>query len=296
MAEIDVNQRIPAFEIFKEQFRGVFDNLDSETTWLNALYNASKPYYIKGYADTEIPDQLINDADTAPELQPYRDRFAGIYELRKRRASGTPVAYVPTVAEYVKMDREMKNELQKYGLNSIATNATTAAIIGNDVDFEEMKSRMSDAFFAIDSADEFLKKELKTNFPSVGRSDLALALLRGQEGAQELKKKVEVAGIRAGASEFGFNLQTNAEELQRMGADRSKVRAGFEKIKQELPGLQVAGGLFGSQGNLQSALEQETILDKSSSEAKRLRSQARAQFGGVSGTSSGSLQRKRQVV
>jgi hypothetical protein len=296
MAEVNVNERIPAFEIFKEQFRGVFDNLDAESSWLNALYTASKPYYVKGYVDAEIPDMLINDADTAPELQPFRDRFAGIYELRKRKASGTPVAYIPTVAEYVKMDREMKRELQKNGLNSIATNATTAAIIGNDVDLEEMKSRMNDAFFAIDSADEFLKKELQTNFPTVSRSDLALALLRGQEGAQELKKKVEVAGIRAGASEFGFQLQSSAEELQKMGADRAKTRAGFEKIRQELPGLQTAGGLFGTQGNLQKSLEEETILDKASGEAKRLRSQARAQFGGVSGVSGSSLKRRQQVV
>lgn len=297
MAEINTTDRIPAYDIFLEQFKGIFENLDSESSWLKSLYNASKQYYVKGYTDAEIPNKLIDDADTAPELQPYRDRFAGIYELRKRKASGIPVPHIPTASEYITMGTQMKREFQKYGLNSIANDATVAAVVGNDVDFEEMQGRMADAFFAIDNADSFLKKELATNFPSVGRSDLALALLKGQEGAKDLKKKVEVAGIKAGASEFGFNLQTSAEELQKLGADRGKVREGYTKIKEELGGLQSASSLFGgTTENIQKSLEEENILDAGASkEVKRLRSQARAQFSGVSGTSATSLGRKKQV-
>lgn len=298
MAEIDTQDRIPAYDIFLEQFRGIFDNLDAESSWLKSLYNASKKYYVKGYADADIPEQLVNDADTAPELQPFRDRFAGIYKLRELRAKGIPVAHIPTVSEYITMGNDMKKTLQKYELNSIANDATVGNIIGNNVDFEEMKSRMDDAFFAIDNADAFLKKELATNFPSVGRSELALALLQGPEGAAALKKKVEVAGIKAGASEFGFNLQTSAEELQKLGADREKVRTGYTKIKEQIGGLEMASNVFGggTTQSIQKALEEENIMDtNASADVKRLRSQARAEFGGISGTTSAALKRKKQI-
>jgi hypothetical protein len=47
--------------------------------------------------------------------------------------------------------------------------------------------------------------------------------------------------------------------------------------------------------DLQTELEKEALLGQTSKTRKRLESQARAQFGGQSGITTGSLGRKKQV-
>jgi hypothetical protein len=55
--------------------------------------------------------------------------------------------------------------------------------------------------------------------------------------------------------------------------------------------------MFGetSTQDLQKELEQENLLGQTSKRTKRLASQSRAQFGGQSGITSGSLGRKKQI-
>jgi len=281
-AAAKANALVPAKDVFTNYFSVYFPDVNQEKGWLSKLYSASKPFYKQGYKDADIPDLLLS-SDKAPAE--YKQRFAGIEELKKKQAAGQPIAHIPSVAEYATMSREMKTTLNKYGLNSLGDNATIAKIIGNDVDQVELGARLDNAFFAIDNADSFLKQQLATSFPTLSRSDLAKALLTGADGAQELKKKVEIAGIKASASEFGLQNQASAEELYKMGVNRADARKGYAQTQQEISGLQAAQEQFGKTSDIAAELEKVNVTGGTSSEVKRLKSQARGQFQGTNGIS-----------
>ena len=258
------------------------------------MYAVAQPLYKAGFVNENMPDQLLNDTSDATRL--YRERFAGIFELKRRKAAGEEIDFIPNVAQYNEMSKQMQSDLRGLGLNSIANNASTAKIIGADVDYTEFTKRIDFAFKAIDNADEYLKAELATNYGNLSRQDLALGLLAGSEGSEILKKKISVAGVRAGASQYGMQTQINAEELANRGVTQDTARTGYKKSKGELSGLTRSANMFGRQDvNLQAELEKENVLQDASNEVRALRSQTRAQFGGQSGTASGSLKRKAQV-
>lgn len=287
------NNPVPAYEVFKSAFASLFDNIDAEDSWMRQMYAVAQGLYKTGFTSDQMPDQLLNDTSEATRL--YRERFAGIFELKRRRAAGEDV-YIPNVQQYNEMSKQMLADLRANGLNSIANNASIAKIIGANVDYTEFNKRIETAFKAIDNADQWLKSELATNYGSLSREDLALGLLGGQEGSEALKKKIDVASVRAAASEFGLRNQISADELSRLGVDRATARTGYEKTSRELAGVSEAAKIFGKKGvNLEAELEQENVLNKESSTVKSLRSQARSEFAGQSGIVSGSLGRKKQV-
>lgn len=284
--------KVPAYEIFKMQFKKYFSNIDVEAPWINELYNSSKKYYeMGGINPSDIPDLLLSDAN-APAL--YKARFAGIQKLKERQASGVPVSYIPSVAEYTQMSESMKKTFQRYGLNSMGNQDNIASIIGNDVDAEEMQSRMDNAFFAIDNADEYLKKELSTYYPNLSRQDMALALLQGPEGSAELKKKVQTSNIVARASEFGIASAVDAGDLYNRGYTAEETRSGFAKSAAEQKGLQNAATMFGDVGaNLFAEQQQGNITDVQTQRVEGLRSKARSEFQKQSGITASSLRRTR---
>ena len=122
---------------------------------------------------------------------------------------------------------------------------------------------------------------------------LALALVGGPDSAKELQKKVATANVRAAASEFGMQTQMDAEELAKMGVTRADARAGYMQSQQEMAGLQAAQQQFGGTGDIAKELENVNVLGKSSTQIKRLKSQARGQFAGSTGIAQGSLSRRR---
>jgi len=66
-------------------------------------------------------------------------------------------------------------------------------------------------------------------------------------------------------------------------------------VARERTGIQQASRMFGTTAPTQAELEQEALNLGESDSAKRLRSQARAQFAGQTGITTGSLGRKKQV-
>ena len=86
--------RIPAYEVFRQQFSNFFENIDSEAPWLLSLYNASQKYYNMGMTDDQIPDVLLSD-ENAP--QAYKDRFAGIAKLFSYDQASIINFHVPAV-------------------------------------------------------------------------------------------------------------------------------------------------------------------------------------------------------
>jgi len=258
------------------------------------MYAVAQPLYKAGFTNENMPDQLLNDTSEATRL--YRERFAGIFELKKRKAAGEDINFIPNVAQYNEMSKQMQSDLRGLGLNAIANNSSVAKIIGADVDYTEFTKRIDLAFKAIDNADQYLKAELAANYGNLSRQDLALGLLGGSEGSTILQKKIASAGVRAGAAQYGMQTKMSADELANRGVTQDIARAGYKRSKDELSGLSQASDMFG-RGNvdLQAELEKENVLKDASSDLRALRSQTRAQYGGQSGTTSGSLKRKAQV-
>jgi hypothetical protein len=92
------------------------------------------------------------------------------------------------------------------------------------------------------------------------------------------------------------------QALQEAGVTRTQARQGFQALAeyQRTAGAGIAQTqqMFGdttSATDLQTELESEALLGQTSKTRKRLESQARAQFGGSSGITTGSLGRKKQV-
>lgn len=280
------NALVPAQSVFISYFSVLFPDVNKEKGWLGKLYAAAKPFYKQGFKDADIPDLLLT-SDKAPAE--YKQRFAGIEELKKKQAAGQNISHIPSIAEYSTMSDEMSKKLKSYGLNSLANNETLAKIIGNDVDQVELGARLDDAFAAIDNADEFLKKQLADSFPTLSRADLAKALLTGSAGAVELKKKVDIAGIKAAAAEFGLQNQTSVEELYKMGVNRADARKGYSDSQQQISGLQAAQEQFGKTADIATELEKVNVIGGNSGEVKRLKSQARGQYQGTTGVRAESL-------
>lgn len=282
--------RIPAYDVFVNYFKPYFADVNVEASWLKDLYTVAKPFYKQGFTGADVANQVLA-SDKAPAS--FKARFAGIESLKKRQAAGENISHIPSIAEYGTLSRQMKEEFQKYGLNSLGTNENIANIIGNDVSISEISDRLSGAFDAIDNADEYLKAELKKNFPTLNRQDLAKALLGGPESAKELQKKVSAATVRSAASEFGLQTQMSAEELSKMGVTRDIARTGYAQTAQEIGGLQAAQQQFGGNANIAQELENVNVLGKASGTVKRLKSQARGQYTGSEGIGQGSLSRRR---
>jgi len=142
-----------------------------------------------------------------------------------------------------------------------------------------------------------LLNELKKMYPGITNNELATSLLLGEEGSKYLNTKLNVAEIKAAETETGIKSTLGASFLEGQGINRAQARIGLSKTAEQKTGYEQASRMFGetSTEGLQQELEQENLLGQTSKRTKRLASQARAQFGGTSGITSGSLGKKKQI-
>jgi hypothetical protein len=281
------------YDIFKAELAVAFGSFaPSDDAWIREIFNAGQVKMNEGVSPGSIPDLLIDD----PSLANYRSRFKGLLDL-KERAKTQKVSYLPTIAEYVTAERANTELLQRYGLNNMANQKTLDALFAGDVSTTELEERIVNGVTAIQNADTALKQQLATEFPTLNSSDFLEALLSGNEGAKILQQKVARAGIAAEAATAGVKSQLGAEELRKSGVTREQARAGFQAVAQQKAGVEQAGRIFGDVevGTLQTELEKEALLGQTSKRTKALASQARAQFGGASGITTGSLGKRKQV-
>jgi hypothetical protein len=285
------------FDVFKSELQSVFGVFDpTDDTWLNEIWNAAQDKLNQGIASSSIPDLLLDD----PKLTNYRARFAGLFKLRELSKT-QPISYVPNIKTYLDTERELINKLRGYGLNDMATKNNIAEIIGNDISVTEAEGRIVDGYLAIKNADSALTEQLKKEFPTLNDADFVTALLsKPGEGVEFLKTKVARAGVATGIAATGIESQIGAEELRKRGVTRETALEGFKAIKSQQRGLEQAAQMFGdttSKTELQKQLEEETFgISGGEENVKRLRSQARAQFAGESGITTGSLSRKKRQV
>lgn len=281
---------LSASQVYAKVFQSLTGINPEEEKWVNEIYTVAKEYIDAGtfQADDALLFDVILSDEKAP--QAYKDRFKAITTLKQKKSS-----FVPTVSEYLNMEKKYKEVLKASGLTDLGTNEQISTFIANEVSADEMSDRITKAFVAIDTADELTKNVLSERFPGLTRQDVARGLLLGKESTYELTKKIEGAKVVTEARRAGLQAPAVAEEdIIAQGLTQPQLRQGFQKIAAEQPGLQQAGRTF-RQNVTQKELEQETFGIKPSATISGLRSQARAEFGGGAGITTGSLSRKKQV-
>ena len=244
----------------------------------------------KGFTGTAVRLELQN----TPE---YKERFQGIQLYNKNFANDIAAgrkAAAPTPADYIQAEKDYQEVLTRFGLGNLATRGTYATLIGGDVSAAEVTDRVINVYDKIRNADEVLKTQLQSFFPSYNESDFAEVLLTEStpEGmANKLKNKLAAAEISSEASRAGLGLDAaRALELQAMGVSRTLARAGYSKISEQQQRLGMLGSIYETDvTDLQTELEAEQFQGLASQRRKKLTSQESATFGARAGTSQVSL-------
>jgi hypothetical protein len=284
-------------EIFAKQFAAItgLDITAEENKWAYQLYDVALPFINSDQiqpGDTALYDIILAD-DKAP--QSYKDRFSAVTELKKKAPE-----MGMTVADYLKQENQYKQLLKSAGMGNLANANEIKKFFLNEVSYDEAAGRINAAFSAIDSADEPTRQALAERFPTLNTADLAQGLLLGKEGTYEIEKKAAAAQVAGAGLSQGYRTTLSEQELVSSGfgtsvTGRENARQAFAKVAAEQAGLQQAARAFGGPSNIVQQAEKEAVLGQTSAEAKRLRSQARAQFGGQTGIVTGSLGSKKQV-
>jgi hypothetical protein len=288
----------------EEAFAKIFAQLTgldiAKNQWINNLYSVGKKYVdtnMVSWDDSNIYNLILTDTES-PELAGFRDRFSTYLQKRNEATSkGLPVGEAfQNIRNYMALEDSYTQALRsKPGFGNLATSENVKRFIGGDTSVQEVTSRIDNAYFAINNADEALKEQIREQFPSVDDASLAQALVTGQTDSIQQQIKIGAAGIAASAKLAGVRAESNLEDLAKQGVTRESALKGFQQVARERSGIQQAARTFGGTAPTQRELEAEALTGAESASAKRLRSQARAQFGGTSGITTGSLSRKRQV-
>lgn len=283
------------------------------------LIAALRPYFasasdagflkdLEGIIDDYIKQDY--DADTIsvllPQTKPYQERFKGNVA---RAAAGLSQL---SPAEYIQAEGTYNDILKRYNLGDIATRETFANLIGGQVSADELADRVVNVYDRIRNADPALRAEInRVEDLSRGQltdADFAKALLTGDKGAAQLKRKIATAEIASEARIRSEQLQRQgfapgltvdtAEDLQKLGVTREQARAGFEQIALTQPRLTQLAEMYTGETpeatGLQRELEAEQFQGMQSQRRRRLAEQETASFLGQSGTASGiSLGRRR---
>ena len=293
---VEAERFATAGAVFRSTLKTFFPGAENDT-WINELFEAAKPRVTAGFETNQILDLMLQNGETPRQ---FNERFRGIFELDKKRDAGQQV-YVPSIAEYIAGEEEYTRLVTKFGMSNLGTMDNYATVVANDVSIDEVRDRIATATQRVNAIDSATMDQLRTEFPNLKQSDLVQAVLN-KETPQDLQNRITRAEIGVEAKQAGIVSRIGTQALQEAGVDRTQARKGFQALAEYQrttgAGIAQAQQMFGDTGraeDLQTELEKEALLGQTSKTRKRLESQARAQFGGQSGITTGSLGRKKQV-
>jgi hypothetical protein len=286
----EANRR-SAFAILEKEFK---DN------GLDSLIPEIKKFMTEGYSAEEASLML-------PNTQAYKERFAG---NEGRKALNLPV-YNP--AQYLAAERTYRDLFSQYNLNELASKQTFDALIGGAVSIDEAKNRVDNVFARIDRAPDELKTQLSNYLGAYGvgdpnkqRSQIALALMQGPEGINQLETSLRKAYIRTGAAKSNINVaEENISQLEKQlttaGLSTEQIgnvaKESYASLAETLPTIEKLAQISkedttGLQEELtQEAFGKTTGMLMPSQRRKKLQEQEQARFAGQSGMSQVSLGR-----
>jgi hypothetical protein len=267
---------------------------EENQSWIQELFNLAKPQMDAGVDQSIIPDLILKSEKAPPQ---FTNRFSAMLKANKDAIEGGFEAPYSSISDYITAENEYRSrllavpEFKKYA----KTDSIKKFIEGGN-SVGEVEDRINNALFAVKGADAGLKEQIKKFFPAANDEDLADALLTGTTDALSQKQRFGQAEILTEAATAGISLASDVSELQKRGVTREIAAKGLQQVARERTGIQQAARMFGGEAPTQSELEAEALgTGTESASAKRLRSQARAQFGGQTGITTGSLSRKKQV-
>jgi len=192
--------------------RSAFAILEKEFTdnGLTTLVPEIKRFMTEGYGAEEASLLL-------PTTEAYKTRFAG---NEGRKTLGLPT-YTP--GQYLAAEQTYRDLFNQYNLGELANQNTYTALIGGAVSIDEAKARVDNVFSKIDNAPNELKAQLNNYLGSYGvgdatkqRSQIALALMQGPEGINQLETNLRKAYIRTGAATSKVDVaEENISQLEK---------------------------------------------------------------------------------
>lgn len=285
----------PAVAMREEGRRSAFAILEKEfkDNGLDTLIPEIKRFMTEGYGAEEASLML-------PETQAYKTRFAG---NEGRKALGLPV-YTP--GQYITAEQTYRDLFNQYNLGELANQETYNSLIGGAVSIDEAKARVDNVFARIDKAPDELKTQLSTYLNAYGvgdptkqRSQIALALMKGPQGINELETSLRKAQIRTGAALSNINVaEENISQLEKQlstsGLSTEQIgnlsREAYANIAEVQPTVTKLSEIYGDQTpGLAKELEQEAFFGLASQRRKKLQEREKATFGGQAGVSTASL-------
>ena len=280
--------------------RSAFALIEEELTRLGlpSLISDIKKFLTEGYSAEEARLLL-------PQTEAYKTRFAG---NEGRKAKGLPT-YTPS--EYLAAEQTYRDLFNQYNLGELANQNTYTALIGGLTSIDETKARIDNVFSKIDNAPGELKAQLSNYLGAYGvgdatkqRSQIALALMQGPEGINQLETNLRKAYIRTGAATSRVDVaEQNISELEKQlttsGYSTEQIgnisKEAYSSLAETLPSVQKLAEISkqdttGLQEELtQEAFGKTTGMLMPSQRRKKLQEQEQARFAGQSGMSQVSL-------
>ena len=280
--------------------RSAFALIEEELTRLGlpSLISDIKKFLTEGYSAEEARLLL-------PQTEAYKTRFAG---NEGRKAKGLPT-YTPS--EYLAAEQTYRDLFNQYNLSELANQNTFTALIGGLTSIDETKARIDNVFSKIDNAPGELKAQLSNYLGAYGvgdatkqRSQIALALMQGPEGINQLETNLRKAYIRTGAATSRVDVaEQNISELEKQlttsGYSTEQIgnisKEAYSSLAETLPSVQKLAEISKQDTTgLQEELTQEAFGKTTgtlmpSQRRKKLQEQEQARFAGKSGVSQVSL-------
>ena len=286
--------------IQEQNRRSAFALLEKEFTdnGLTTLVPEIKRFMTEGYGAEEASLLL-------PTTEAYKTRFAG---NEGRKTLGLPT-YTP--GQYLAAEQTYRDLFNQYNLSELANQNTYTALIGGAVSIDEAKARVDNVFSKIDNAPGELKAQLNNYLGAYGvgdetkqRSQIALALMQGPEGINQLETNLRKAYIRTGAATSRVDVaEQNISELEKQlttsGYSTEQIgnisKEAYSSLAETLPSVQKLAEISKQDTTgLQEELTQEAFGKTTgtlmpSQRRKKLQEQEQARFTGKSGVSQVSL-------
>jgi hypothetical protein len=281
-------------DVIKQILSIGFDvNAPENQGWIAQISNAIKTLADSGTDIQFAPDIIVKNPEKYKSLMPqFFDRFKTFLEVSNKEIAAGKTPTFSTIADYVKGEKEYVNALKSMnGFSDLANIQSAQEFIKNDVSLDEVKSRVTNALYAVKQADPALRAEINKMYPNVDDNQLAKVLVTGNIDAATEALKINQAGINVSAQNIpGYNVASDTYALAQQGITRTDAAKAFGAVSENLAGMQQAANIFGeTTTDLQKQLEEEQLGISSSKKISGLASQARAQFEGTTGVRSGSL-------
>jgi hypothetical protein len=257
---------------------------------LGSLVPLIRQFRIKGLS----PEEAQLELEKAPE---FRARFSG---NEGRIAKGLQ-AYKP--GEYLAAEEAYANLLRSNNLSALANKSTFDKLISGAVSPAETQDRINLVFNKIDNAPTDVKNELTRYFsaygvgdPNVQRTQIAEAILSGEDPAMKLEMNVRKAQLRAGATAAGLApTEERLAAIERLTAEAGVSNAyvagqqGFQTLAQIQPQADILSQRYQMAPLEEPELEKEAFIGLRSQQRRRLLEQEKATFAGESGLTQASL-------